>query len=100
MIEVPAGINCVPLDSGVERAPVSGIDNPFLRGVHSSKGFRIVLPESRDLTPAATALGAEEERWPDATTEIASSHVPMLSHADLVIDLIRAAARAARGAWP
>jgi hypothetical protein len=32
------------------------------------------------------------------TTEIASSHVAMLSHPDVVIDVIRAAAKAVQGA--
>jgi len=32
------------------------------------------------------------------TTEVASSHVPMLSHPDLVIDVIRTAAKAVQGA--
>jgi hypothetical protein len=31
------------------------------------------------------------------TTEVASSHVPMLSHPGLVIDVIRAAAKAVHG---
>jgi hypothetical protein len=31
-------------------------------------------------------------------TEVASSHVPMLSHPDLVIDVIGAAAKAVQGA--
>jgi hypothetical protein len=31
-------------------------------------------------------------------TEVASSHVPMLSRPDVVIDVIRAAAKAAQGA--
>ncbi|HXA83698.1 MAG TPA: alpha/beta hydrolase [Candidatus Dormibacteraeota bacterium] len=32
------------------------------------------------------------------TTEVASSHVPMLSHPDVVIDVIRAAAKGVQGA--
>jgi len=34
------------------------------------------------------------KRMGATTTEVASSHVPMLSHPDLVIDVIRAAANA------
>jgi hypothetical protein len=30
-------------------------------------------------------------------TEVASSHVPMFSHPDLVIDVVRAAAKTAQG---
>jgi pimeloyl-ACP methyl ester carboxylesterase len=37
------------------------------------------------------------KRMGATTTEVASSHVPMLSHPDVVIDVIRAAAKAARG---
>jgi hypothetical protein len=34
------------------------------------------------------------KRMGATTTEVASSHVPMLSHPDLVIDVIRTAAKA------
>jgi hypothetical protein len=34
----------------------------------------------------------------EATTEVASSHVPMLSHPDVVMNVIRAAAKAVQGA--
>jgi hypothetical protein len=38
------------------------------------------------------------KRMGATTTEVASSHVPMLSHPDLVIAVIRAAAKAVQGA--
>jgi len=38
------------------------------------------------------------KRMGATTTEVASSHVPMLSHPDVVIDVIRAAAKALQGA--
>jgi pimeloyl-ACP methyl ester carboxylesterase len=38
------------------------------------------------------------KRMGATTTEVASSHVPMLSHPDLVINVIRAAAKGAQGA--
>ena len=38
------------------------------------------------------------KRMGATTTEVASSHVPMLSHPDLVIDVIRKAAKAVQGA--
>jgi pimeloyl-ACP methyl ester carboxylesterase len=37
------------------------------------------------------------KRMGATTTEVASSHVPMLSHPDVVIDVIRAAAKAVQG---
>ena len=37
------------------------------------------------------------KRMDAKVTEVQSSHVPMLSHPDLVIDVIRAAARAVQG---
>ena len=38
------------------------------------------------------------KRMGATTTEVASSHVPMLSHPDVVIDVIRAAAKTVQGA--
>jgi hypothetical protein len=38
------------------------------------------------------------KRMGATTTEVASSHVPMLSHPDVVINVIRAAASAVQGA--
>jgi hypothetical protein len=38
------------------------------------------------------------KRMGATTTEIASSHVPMLSHPDVVIDVIRAAAKTVQDA--
>ena len=57
----------------------------------SNKGMRMSDKKTAINTGASQGIGA-------ATTEVASSHVPMLSHPDLVIDVIRTAAKAVQEA--
>jgi hypothetical protein len=70
-----------PLSVGTTSAPA--------RHFHHATNDRIVQPELQRFV--AQRMGA-------ATTEVASSHVPMLSNPNLVIDVIRAAAKAVQKA--
>lgn len=56
----------------------------------------IVAKNDRTVHPDLERFFAK--RMGSTTTEIASSHVAMLSHPDVVIDVIRAAAKAVQGA--
>jgi hypothetical protein len=49
--------------------------------------------DSRDRTVQPELERFVSKRMGATTTEVASSHVPMLSHPDLVINVIRAAAK-------
>src|SRR6267142_570489 len=62
----------------------------------SKPSWYIVGKNDRTVHPDLERFLAK--RMGATTTEVASSHVPMLSHPDLVIDVIRAAARAVQGA--
>jgi hypothetical protein len=55
-----------------------------------------VATKDRTIQPELERFFAK--RMGATTTEVASSHVPMLSHPDLVINVIRAAAKAVQGA--
>jgi len=55
-----------------------------------------VATKDRTVQPELQRFVAK--RMGAATTEVASSHVPMLSHPDLVINVIRAAANAVQKA--
>jgi pimeloyl-ACP methyl ester carboxylesterase len=61
----------------------------------SKPSSHIVATKDRTVQPALQRFVAK--RMGATTTEVASSHVPMLSHAQLVIDVIRNAAKAAQG---
>src|SRR6266436_4201952 len=62
----------------------------------SKPSWYIVAKNDRTVHPDMERFVAK--RMGAATTEVASSHVPMLSHPDLVINVIRAAAKALQGA--
>ena len=53
---------------------------------------------TKDPTVQAELQRFVAKRMGATTHEVASSHVPMLSHPQLVIDVIRSAAKAAQGA--
>jgi pimeloyl-ACP methyl ester carboxylesterase len=58
----------------------------------SKPSWYIVAKNDRTVHPDMERFVAK--RMGATTTEVASSHVPMLSHPDLVIDVIRTAAKA------
>jgi pimeloyl-ACP methyl ester carboxylesterase len=61
----------------------------------SKPSWYIVAKNDRTVNPDMERFVAE--RMGAKVTEVASSHVPMLSHPDVVIDVIRAAATAIQG---
>ena len=61
----------------------------------SKPSWYIVAKNDRTVHPDMERFVAK--RMGAKVTEVASSHVPMLSHPDLVIDVIRTAAKAVQG---
>jgi pimeloyl-ACP methyl ester carboxylesterase len=61
----------------------------------SKPSWYIVGKNDRTVHPDMERFVAK--RMGAKVTEVASSHVPMLSHPDLVIDVVRAAAKTAQG---
>jgi pimeloyl-ACP methyl ester carboxylesterase len=80
---------CVP-DAGLFSAKVGGT------AWRSKPSWYIVAKNDRTVHPDMERFVAK--RMGATTTEVASSHVAMLSHPDLVIDVIRAAANAVQKA--
>jgi pimeloyl-ACP methyl ester carboxylesterase len=76
---------CVP-DAGLFNAKVGGT------AWKSRPSWYIVAKSDRTVYPDLERFFAK--RMGATTTEVESSHVPMLSHPDAVIDVIRAAAKA------
>jgi pimeloyl-ACP methyl ester carboxylesterase len=76
---------CVP-DAGLFNAKVGGA------AWRSKASWYIVAKNDHTVHPDLERFFAK--RMGATTTEVASSHVPMLSHPDVVIDVIRAAAKA------
>jgi len=62
----------------------------------SKPSWYIVAKNDRTVHPDMERFVAK--RMGAKVTEVASSHVPMLSHPDLVIDVIRTAAKTVQGA--
>jgi pimeloyl-ACP methyl ester carboxylesterase len=79
-------------------APAADLFTQKLDGVawRSKPSSYIVATEDRTVQPELQRFVAR--RMSATVAEVASSHVPMLSHPDLVIDVIRAAAKAVQGA--
>ena len=75
-------------------APAADLFNAKVGGTawRSKPSWYIVAKNDRTVHPDMQRFVAK--RMGATTTEVASSHVPMLSHPDLVIDVIRAAANA------
>jgi pimeloyl-ACP methyl ester carboxylesterase len=80
---------CVP-DAGLFNAKVGGT------AWKSKPSWYIVAKNDRTVHPELERFFAK--RMGGKVTEVASSHVPMLSHPDMVIDVIRAAAKAVQEA--
>jgi len=79
---------CVP-DAGLFDAKIEGT------AWKSKPSWYIVAKNDRTVHPDMERFVAK--RMSATTTEVASSHVPMLSHPELVIDVIRTAAKAVQG---
>jgi len=79
-------------------APAADLFTQKLAGVawRSKPSSYIVATKDRTVQPELQRFVAK--RMGANTTEVASSHVAMLSHPDLVINVIRAAAKAVQGA--
>ena len=77
-------------------APAADLFTQKLDGVawRSKPSWYVVAKNDRTVQPELERFLAK--RMGATTTEVASSHVPMLSHPDVVINVIRAAAKAVR----
>jgi pimeloyl-ACP methyl ester carboxylesterase len=100
---LPEGIDCFAGDLSEQEkklvwathfAPAADLFNAKVGGTawRSKPSWYIVAKNDR--TVHADMQRFVAERMGATTTEVASSHVPMLSHPDLVIDVIRTAAKA------
>jgi len=99
----PEGIDCFAGDLSEQEkklvwatqcVPVPDLFNAKVGGTawRSKPSWYIVAKNDRTVHPDLERFFAK--RMGATTTEVASSHVAMLSHPDLVIDVIRAAAKA------
>jgi len=100
---LPAGVECFAGDLSEQDkkvvwathfAPAADLFTQKLDGVawRSKPSSYVVATNDRTVQPELQRFLAK--RMGAATTEVASSHVPMLSHPALVINVIRAAAKA------
>src|SRR5260221_2275192 len=104
---LPEGIDCFAGDLSEQEkklvwatqcVPAPDLFNAKVGGTawKSKPSSYIVAKNDRTVHPDMQRFVAK--RMGATTTEVASSHVPMLSHPDLVINVIRAAAKALQGA--
>jgi pimeloyl-ACP methyl ester carboxylesterase len=104
---LPEGVDCFAGDlSETEKklvwatqcVPAPDLFNAKVGGTawKSKPSWYIVAKNDRTVHPDMQRFVAK--RMGATTTEVASSHVPMLSHPDVVINVIRAAAKAAQAA--
>ena len=104
---LPDGVECFAGDLSEQEkkfvwathfAPAADLFTQKLDGVawRSKPSSYIVATKDRTVQPELQRFVAK--RMGATTTEVASSHVPMLSQPDLVINVIRAAARVLQGA--
>jgi len=104
---LPDGVECFAGDLSEEEkkfvwathfAPAADLFTQKLDGVawKSKPSSYIVATNDRTVQPDLQRFVAK--RMGATTTEVASSHVPMLSHPDLVINVIRDAAKAVQAA--
>ena len=102
---LPEGIECFAGDLSEQEkklvwathfAPAADLFNAKVGGTawRSKPSWYIVAKNDRTVHPDMERFVAK--RMSATTTEVASSHVPMLSHPELVIDVIREAANAAQ----
>ena len=100
---LPEGIDCFAGDLSEQEkklvwatqcVPAPDLFNAKVGGTawRSKPSWYIVAKNDRTVHPDMQRFVAK--RMGATTTEVASSHVPMLSHPDLVIDVIRTAAKA------
>jgi pimeloyl-ACP methyl ester carboxylesterase len=100
---LPEGIECFTGDLSEQEkklvwathfAPAADLFNAKVGGTawRSKPSWYIVAENDRTVHPDMERFVAK--RMGATTTEVASSHVPMLSHPDLVINVIRTAAKA------
>src|SRR5712671_516750 len=103
----PEGIDCFAGDLSeqekklvwaTQSVPDADLFNAKVAGTawKSKPSWYIVAKNDRTVNPDMERFVAK--RMGATTTEVASSHVPMLSHPDLVINVIRAAAKTLQGA--
>jgi pimeloyl-ACP methyl ester carboxylesterase len=104
---LPEGIDCFAGDLSeqdkklvwaTQCVPAPDLFNAKVGGTawKSKPSWYIVAKNDRTVHPDLERFFAK--RMGAKVTEVAGSHVPMLSHPDLVIDVIRAAAKAVQGA--
>ena len=104
---LPDGVECFAGDLSEQEqkfvwathfAPAADLFTQKLDGVawRSKPSWYIVAKNDRTVQPELERFVAK--RMGATTTEVASSHVPMLSHPDSVINVIRAAAKSLQGA--
>jgi len=104
---LPEGIDCFAGDLSEQEkklvwatqcVPAPDLFNAKVGGTawRSKPSWYIVAKNDRTVHPDMERFVAK--RMGAKVTEVASSHVPMLSHPDLVIDVIRAAAKGVQGA--
>jgi pimeloyl-ACP methyl ester carboxylesterase len=81
-----------------QTGPAADLFNAKVGGTawRSKPSWYIVARNDRTVHPDMERFVAK--RMGATTTEVASSHVPMLSHPDVVIDVIRTAAKAVQKA--
>jgi len=102
----PEGIDCFAGDLSEQEkklvwatqcVPAPDLFNAKVGGTawKSKPSWYIVAKNDRTVHPDMERFVAK--RMGATTTEVASSHVPMLSHPDVVIDVIRAAAKGVQG---
>jgi pimeloyl-ACP methyl ester carboxylesterase len=102
---LPEGIECFAGDLSEQEkklvwathfAPAADLFDAKVGGTawRSKPSWYIVAKNDRTVHPDMQRFVAK--RMGATTTEVASSHVPMLSHPDLVIDIIRTAGNAVR----
>lgn len=100
---LPSGIGCFAGDLPEEEqrlvwatqgVPAADLFNQKVEGVawKSKPSWYIVAKNDRTVNPELQRFVAK--RMSATTSEVASSHVPMLSHPGFVVDVIRAAANA------
>jgi pimeloyl-ACP methyl ester carboxylesterase len=104
---LPDGVNCFAGDLpeaeqqlvwATHMAPDAALFAHNAEGVawRSKPSWYVVANNDRTVHPDLERFVAE--RMAATTYEVDSSHVPMLSHPDLVLDVIRTAANAVQGA--
>jgi len=97
----PSGVGCFcgdlpeaeqKLVYATQGVPVADLFNQKVEGTawKTKPSWYIVASQDRTVNPELQRFAAK--RMGATTTEVASSHVPMLSHPDLVLDVIRKAA--------